>query len=187
MAGHSKWAQIKHKKAATDARRGKLFGKLARAISVAARDAGRDSSMNLPLRIAVQKARDYNMPQDNIERAIAKAAGGGNEATLQNFTYEAYGPGGVALIITGITDNNNRTSQEIKHLLSEYGAKWASPGSVLWAFEKKAMSGNQNPIVKFSLMKEIPRYSTNLWKKLTNTMTFRKYTPITKKRENTRY
>ncbi|KKU53212.1 MAG: hypothetical protein A3F26_03865 [Candidatus Ryanbacteria bacterium RIFCSPHIGHO2_12_FULL_47_12b] len=151
MAGHSKWAQIKHKKAATDARRGKLFGKLARAISVAARDAGRDSSMNLPLRIAVQKARDYNMPQDNIERAIAKAAGGGNEATLQNFTYEAYGPGGVALIITGITDNNNRTSQEIKHLLSEYGAKWASPGSVLWAFEKKSNEWESKPYSEIQL------------------------------------
>jgi len=136
MAGHSKWAQIKHQKAATDAKKGKMFGKLARAISIAVREKGPDPSMNPTLRSAIQKAREFNMPQDNIERAVAKATG--NDGTqLQEFTYEAYGPGGVALVITGITDNNNRTSNEMKHLLSHQGGKWANPGSVLWAFEKK--------------------------------------------------
>ena len=137
MSGHSKWSQIKHQKAATDAKRSKAFGKLARVITIAARDKGSDPAMNASLRMAIEKARAANMPQDNIERAIKKGAGGGGEEALQEFIYEAYGPGGTALIITGITDNNNRTSHEIKHLISEHGAKWANPGSVLWAFEKK--------------------------------------------------
>lgn len=137
MSGHSKWAQIKHQKAATDAKKSKIFGKLARAITIAARDKGTDPAANSSLRVAIEKARAVNMPQDNIERAIKKGAGGAGEAALQEFTYEAYGPGGVAIIITGITDNNNRTSNEIKHILSANGAKWANPGSVLWAFEKK--------------------------------------------------
>lgn len=137
MSGHSKWAQIKHQKATVDAKRGKIFGKLARAISIAARNLGPDPASNPTLRAAIQKAREVNMPNDNIERAIKKTTAGAGETTLQEFTYEAYGPGGTALVITGITDNNNRTSNEIKHVLSEHGAKWASPGSVLWAFEKK--------------------------------------------------
>lgn len=137
MAGHSKWAQIKHQKAVTDSKKSKLFGKLARVITIAARDKGTDPEKNSSLRTAIQKAREVNMPSDNIERAIKKSTGGNGVDTLIEFTYEAYGPGGVAIIITGITDNNNRTSNEIKHLLSENGAKWANPGSVLWAFEKK--------------------------------------------------
>lgn len=137
MAGHSKWAQIKHQKAVTDAKRGKLFAKLARAITVIAREKGPDPEKNSSLRAAIQKAKEVNMPGDNIDRAIKKGAGGGPEDSLQEFTYEAYGPGGVALIITGITDNNNRTSNEVKHILSVHGGKWANPGSVLWAFEKK--------------------------------------------------
>ena len=132
MSGHSKWAQIKHKKAITDVRRAKVFGKIARLISIAARD----PSTSVALRTAVAKAREVNMPSDNIERAIKKGTGGG-DAAFTGFTYEAYGPGGAALIITGITDNNNRTSNEIKHVLAESGGKWATPGSVLWAFEKK--------------------------------------------------
>lgn len=136
MSGHSKWAQIKHQKAATDAKKSKVFGKLARAITIAARGLGADPAINAPLRVAIEKARGVNMPHDNIDRAIKKGVGGTGETTLQEFTYEAYGPGGVALIITGITDNNNRTSNEIKHSLSEHAGKWASPGSVLWAFEK---------------------------------------------------
>ncbi len=137
MSGHSKWSQIKHQKAVTDAKRGKLFGKLARAISIAARDKGPDPSTNTPLRFAIQKAREVNMPNDNIARAIKKASGADAVAGLSEFTYEAYGPGGVALIITGITDSNNRTSNEMKHIISQRGGKWASPGSVVWAFEKK--------------------------------------------------
>lgn len=137
MSGHSKWAQIKHKKAATDAKKGKIFGKIARAITIASREGGPDPDKNASLRITIGKAREVNMPQDNIARAIKKGAGGGSEAALQEFIYEAYGPGGAALIITGITDNNNRTSHELKHVILEHGGKWANPGSVLWAFEKK--------------------------------------------------
>lgn len=137
MSGHSKWSQIKHQKGVTDARRGKLFGKLARAISLAARDKGPDTTRNSSLRFAIQKAREVNMPSDNIERAIKKISGADTDTLLQEFVYEAYGPGGTALVITGITDNNNRTSNEIKHLLSKNAGKWANPGSVLWAFEKK--------------------------------------------------
>lgn len=137
MSGHSKWAQIKHKKAITDVRRAKIFNKIVRGIVIAARIQGSDPAMNAALRTAIQKAREANMPQDNIERAIKKGAGSEEGAHLQECTYEAYGPGGVALIITSVTDNNTRTSNEIKHLLSEHGGKWANPGSVLWAFDKK--------------------------------------------------
>jgi YebC/PmpR family DNA-binding regulatory protein len=137
MSGHSKWSQIKHKKAATDAKRSKLFGKLARAISIAARERGPDPEKNMALKAAISKAREFNMPNENIDRAISKATGSSEADVFKEFTYEAYGPGGVAMLITGITDNNNRTSQEIKHLLGQNGAKWANPGSVLWAFEKK--------------------------------------------------
>ncbi len=137
MSGHNKWAQIKRQKAVTDGKRSKMFGKIARIIGIAARDKGPDPSTNISLKSAIQKAREINMPQDNIDRAIKKGAGGDEGTALQEFVYEAYGPGGVALLMTGITDNNNRTSNEIKHLLSTHNAKWANPGSVLWAFEKK--------------------------------------------------
>lgn len=153
MSGHSKWAQIKHQKAATDAKKSKIFGKIARAITIAARDKGPDPAKNSSLRVEIEKARAVNMPQDNIERAIKKGAGDAGGVILQEFTYEAYGPGGVALIITGITDNNNRTSNEIKHLLSQYGAKWANPGSVLWAFVKKDGAWEAMPYSEIELAK----------------------------------
>ncbi|MEK7630739.1 MAG: YebC/PmpR family DNA-binding transcriptional regulator [Patescibacteria group bacterium] len=137
MSGHNKWAQIKRQKAVTDGKRSKMFGKIARIISVAARDKGPDPSLNMSLKSAIQKAHEINMPQDNIDRAIKKGTGGSDGTILQEFVYEAYGPGGVALLMTGITDNNNRTSNEVKHLISERGGKWANPGSVLWAFERK--------------------------------------------------
>lgn len=132
MAGHNKWAQIKHKKAATDAQRSKLFTKLVKLIKVEARLAKGD--MNSPsLRAAVEKARVANMPKENIDRAIRGASEGAAE---EKVIYETYGPGGVALIIEGLTDNNNRTSQEIKHLLSKHGTALAAQGSALWAFSK---------------------------------------------------
>ncbi|MDA1334820.1 MAG: YebC/PmpR family DNA-binding transcriptional regulator [bacterium] len=137
MSGHSKWSTIKHKKAVTDVKRGKLFSKLGKAITVAAREKGGDPEMNPTLRTAIQKAKEVSMPQENIDRAVSRGAGGDGDTILQECVYEAYGPGGVALIITGITDNNNRTSNELKHLLSQNNSKLASPGSVLWAFEKK--------------------------------------------------
>jgi len=138
MAGHSKWASIKHKKAATDAKRGKLFTKLARAIQVAAREGGGDVETNASLALAVQKARDASMPKDNIERAIAKGSGADQDAeAFENVTYEGYGPGGVAILIETLTDNRNRTGSEVRHAFSRAGGSLGEPGSVAWIFEKK--------------------------------------------------
>src|SRR5919206_1330190 len=122
MAGHSKWAQIKRKKGAADAKRGQLFTKLARAITVAARDGGGDPDSNAALAQAVQKAKDASMPKDNIERAIAKGTGAGADAAaIEAVTYEGYGPGGVALLIEALTDNRNRTGAEVRHILTKNG------------------------------------------------------------------
>lgn len=132
MSGHSKWSKIKHKKAMTDARKSKVFSKLVRYITVEAKKAKGDR--NAPgLRLAIEKARAENMPADNINRAVEKAATAGD---LEAVTYEAYGPGGVALIIEGYTDNRNRTSAEIKHLLSKIGGSLATPGAAMWAFSR---------------------------------------------------
>lgn len=133
MAGHSKWAQIKHKKGAADKKRAQLFSKLLKAISAAAKSEP-NPQFNPRLRSAIEKAKENNVPQENIERAISKAAGG---ESLEDLIIEAYGPAGIAMIITAITDNRNRTISEIKHLLSENEAKIANPGSVLWSFEQK--------------------------------------------------
>src|SRR3954468_22841200 len=138
MAGHSKWAGIKHKKAVVDARRGKLFTKLARGITVAAKEGGADPDSNSALALAVQKARDASMPKDNIERAIAKGSGGGADAeTLETVLYEGYGPGGVALLIEAVTDNRNRTGADVRHTLSKHGGSLGEPGSVAYNFDKK--------------------------------------------------
>src|ERR671937_3197631 len=138
MAGHSKWAGIKHKKAIVDARRGKLFTKLARAITVAAREGGGDPDGNPALALAVQKAKDARMPKDNIERAIAKGTGAdaGGEA-IEPVTYEGYGPGGVAILVEGLTDNRNRTGADVRHIFTKHGGNLGEPGSVAWTFEKK--------------------------------------------------
>jgi len=138
MSGHSKWSSIKHKKAATDAKRGKLFTKLARAIQVSAREGGGDVESNASLALAVQKARDASMPKDNIERAIAKGSGADQDAeAFENVTYEGYGPGGVAILIETLTDNRNRTGSEVRHAFSRAGGSLGEPGSVAWIFEKK--------------------------------------------------
>lgn len=137
MSGHSKWHSIKHKKAAADAKRGKLFTRLIKEISVAARLGGGDLDSNPRLRTAVQAAKDANMPQDNIKRAIMKGTG---ELPGQNFeesSYEGYGPGGVAVFIEALTDNKNRTVAELRHLFSKHGGSLAEAGSVQWMFEKK--------------------------------------------------
>ena len=137
MAGHSKWAGIKHKKAIVDARRGKLFTKLARAITVAAREGGGDVDGNPALALAVQKAKDASMPKDNIERAIAKGTGEGVDADqLATVVYEGYGPGGVALLIEAVTDNRNRTSADVRHALGKHGGNLGEPGSVSYLFDK---------------------------------------------------
>lgn len=139
MSGHSKWAQIKHKKAATDAKKGTIFSKIARLIIVAAKEKGGDPATNAKLRMAIEKAREAGLPKDNIERAIERGTGGKEGETLEEVLYEAYGPGGVALLIQGVTDSKNRTTNEIKHILSEHGGKLAAQGSVEWMFEKKGV------------------------------------------------
>jgi YebC/PmpR family DNA-binding regulatory protein len=140
MAGHSKWAGIKHKKAIVDAKRGKLFTKLARAITVAARESGGDPDTNPALGLAVQKARDASMPKDNIERAIAKGTGEGADAdALESVLYEGYGPGGVALLVEALTDNRNRTGSEIRHVFAKHGGNLGEPGSVAYLFDKRGL------------------------------------------------
>jgi YebC/PmpR family DNA-binding regulatory protein len=140
MSGHSKWHSIKHKKAVVDARRGQQFTKLARAITVAAREGGGDPDGNSALALAVQKARDASMPKDNIERAIAKGTGdGGDAAAIETVLYEGYGPGGVALLIEALTDNRNRTSAEIRHAFSKHGGSLGEPGSVSYLFDKRGV------------------------------------------------
>src|SRR5215467_7865950 len=140
MAGHSKWAGIKHKKAIVDSRRGKLFTKLARAITVAAKEGGGDVEGNPALGLAVQKAKDASMPKDNIERAIAKGTGEGADAdAIEAVLYEGYGPGGVALLIEALTENRNRTGSDVRHLLSKHGGSLGEPGSVAYLFDKRGV------------------------------------------------
>jgi YebC/PmpR family DNA-binding regulatory protein len=140
MAGHSKWAQIRHKKAVVDARRGQQFTKLARAITVAAREGGGDPEGNAALAQAVQKAKEASMPKDNIERAIAKGTGEGADAeAIEAVLYEAYGPGGVALLIEAVTDNRNRTGADVRHALSKHGGTLGEPGSVAYMFDKRGV------------------------------------------------
>ena len=140
MAGHSKWAGIKHKKAIVDARRGKLFTKLARAITVAAKEGGGDIDGNPSLALAVQKAKDASMPKDNIERAIAKGTGeGADQDALEAVMYEGYGPGGVALLVEALTDNRNRTGSEVRHAFTKQNGNLGEPGSVAYLFDKKGV------------------------------------------------
>jgi YebC/PmpR family DNA-binding regulatory protein len=140
MSGHSKWASIKHKKAIVDSRKGKLFTKLARAITVAAKEGGGDIDGNPSLALAVQKARDASMPKDNIERAIAKGTGAGADAdAIENVVYEGYGPGGVAILVEAMTDNRNRTGAEMRHAFGKHGGNLGEPGSVAYLFDKKGV------------------------------------------------
>jgi YebC/PmpR family DNA-binding regulatory protein len=137
MSGHSKWSSIKHRKGAADAKRGKLFTKLARAITVAARDGGGNPEGNPALALAVQKARDASMPKDNIQRAIDRGTGeGADAAAIESVTYEGYGPGGAAILVDTLTDNRNRTGAEIRHLFERSGGSLGEPNSVGWQFSK---------------------------------------------------
>src|ERR1700709_1471838 len=138
MSGHSKWASIKHKKAIVDSKRGKLFTKLARAVTVAAKEGGGDIEGNPSLALAVQKARDASMPKDNIERAIAKGTGAGADLdAIETVVYEGYGPAGGAILVEALTDNRNRTGSEVRNMFSKSGGNLGEPGSVAWQFEKK--------------------------------------------------
>lgn len=137
MSGHSKWASIKHKKAATDTKRGKLFTKVIKMVTVAARSGGGDIETNSALRLAVQRAKEANMPQDNIERAIKRGTGELPGVSYESVSYEGYGPGGVAFFIEGLTDNKNRMTSEVRTIFAKAGGSLAGSGSVNWLFEKK--------------------------------------------------
>lgn len=140
MSGHSKWANIKHKKAAVDAQRGKIFAKLIRELTIAARLGGTNPDHNPRLRKAIDKAREANMPSDTVERAIKRGAGvGGSEASIEEIFYEAYGPSGVAFLIRCLTDNRNRTVGELKHILSKNSGSLAEKNAVAWLFERKGV------------------------------------------------
>lgn len=145
MSGHSHWAGIKHKKAAEDAKRGKIFSKLGKIISVVVREKGGDPAMNPRLRIAIETAQKANMPKDNIERAIKKGMGELGGAALETILLEIYGPEGVAILVEGITDNKNRTLSEIKKILHGHDAKLASEGSVKWMFEPRGILTLKTP------------------------------------------
>jgi len=140
MSGHSKWSTIKHKKGAADAKRGKLFSKLSRAIIVAAKEGGGDPSTNLALANAVEKARSYSMPKDNIDRAIARGTGADADAgTFETVVYEGYGPDGVAVLVEALTDNRNRTAADVRHLFAKHGGNLGATGAVAWQFERRGV------------------------------------------------
>jgi YebC/PmpR family DNA-binding regulatory protein len=139
MSGHSHWATIKHKKGAIDARRGKLWSKLSRAIIIAAKNGGGDPTMNLKLRYAIDKAREVSMPKDNIERAVKRGTGETEGITFEELTYEGYGPGGVAVLVDVLTDNRNRTLGEVRKIFERGGGKMGSAGNVAFLFERKGM------------------------------------------------
>ncbi len=139
MAGHSKWANIKHKKAKEDAKRGQMFTKMARQITVAVKEGGPDPESNFKLRLAIDAARGINMPNDNIERAIQRGVGGLDGDNFEEIIYEGYGPGGVAIMLTTLTDNRNRTAGEVRHRFSKYGGNLGESGCVAWMFDRKGL------------------------------------------------
>lgn len=139
MSGHSKWAQIKRQKGVADSKRGQLFTKLAKEISIAVREGGSDPQGNARLRLAVQKARDNNMPMDNIDRAIKRASGASDTAALAELTLEGYGPGGSAILLQALTDNRNRTLSEVRNVFSRHGGNLGESGCVSWIFETKGV------------------------------------------------
>lgn len=139
MAGHSKWKNIQHRKERQDARKGKVFAKLAREIYVAARSGDKDPENNHQLRLAIAKAKANNMPNENIERAIKKASGGGAGENYEAITYEGYGPGGIAVMAEALTDNRNRTAADLRHIFSKNGGNLGESGCVSWMFERKGL------------------------------------------------
>jgi YebC/PmpR family DNA-binding regulatory protein len=140
VSGHSKWSSIKHKKGAADAKRGQLFSKLSRAIIIAAKEGGPDPDGNLALQNAIEKARSYSMPKDNIERAIAKGSGADADASsFETVVYEGYGPEGVAVLVEAVTDNRNRTASEVRHAFTKHGGNLGTTGAVAWQFERRGV------------------------------------------------
>ncbi|MBL7208614.1 MAG: YebC/PmpR family DNA-binding transcriptional regulator [Dehalococcoidia bacterium] len=139
MSGHSKWSSIKHQKGVTDARRGQLFTKLTREIMVAVREGGASTESNFRLRLVIQRARDNNMPVENIERAVKRASGAQEAASLSEVTVEGYGPNGVAVLVEALTDNRNRTLQEVRSLFTRHGGSLGESGCVAWLFDSKGV------------------------------------------------
>jgi YebC/PmpR family DNA-binding regulatory protein len=140
LSGHSKWSSIKHKKGAADAKRGNLFSKLSRAIIVAAREGGPDPAANLALQNAIEKARSYSMPKENIERAIARGSGAdADSSAFETVVYEGYGPSGVAVIVEALTDNRNRTAAEVRHVFTKHDGNLGGSGAVMWLFERRGI------------------------------------------------
>jgi YebC/PmpR family DNA-binding regulatory protein len=139
MSGHSKWSTIKHKKAATDKKRGQQFSKLARAIMVAAKEGGGDPDSNAALANAVAKAKSYSLPRENIERAIQKGAGGGEGENFETVVYEGFGPSGAAFVVEALTDNRNRTAANVRSIFTKAGSALGAPGSVAWKFDRKGV------------------------------------------------
>jgi YebC/PmpR family DNA-binding regulatory protein len=140
LSGHSKWSSIKHKKGAADAKRGQLFSKLSRAIIVAAKEGGGDPANNLALQNAIEKAKSYSMPKDNIDRAIAKGSGADADANaFETIVYEGYGPEGIAVIVEALTDNRNRTAADVRHLFAKHGGNLGTAGAVAWQFERRGV------------------------------------------------
>ena len=140
MSGHSKWSSIKHKKGAADAKRGQLFSKLSRAIIVAAKEGGGDAANNLALQNAIEKAKSYSMPKDNIDRAIAKGSGAEADGSqFETVVYEGYGPSGVAVIVEALTDNRNRTASDVRHTFSKNDGNLGTSGAVVWLFERRGV------------------------------------------------
>lgn len=137
MSGHSKWSTIKHKKGKEDAKRGQLFSKLARAIMVAAREGGADPASNANLAAAIEKARGYSMPKDNIDRAIQRGSGEGGGESFEHITYEGYGPAGVAIIVEVLTDNRNRSASAVRSVFTKHNGTLGQPGSVAWIFDRR--------------------------------------------------
>lgn len=159
MAGHNKWSKIKRQKGKSDAEKSKMFSKMAKLISTASREAKGDTSSPI-LRAAIDKAREYNMPSDNIDRAVKKGVGAGAES-FEAITYEAYGPGGSALVIEALTTNRNKAAQEIKHILSKNGFALAAQGSATWAFAKTGV-GEWEPNMSVPLSEEDEKVLENL-------------------------
>ena len=152
MSGHNKWSKIKNKKAVTDAAKSKIFSKMAKLIATASKDAGGDVT-SPTLRAAIEKAKSYNMPTDNIDRAVKKGVGSDAEA-METIVYEAYGPGGSALVIEALTTNRNKAAQEVKHILSKNGFELAKPGSASWAFIKEPTTNDLQPTATVPLSEE---------------------------------
>lgn len=151
MSGHSHWSSIKYKKGTADAKKSKAFSKIAKELQIATKEGGKDLQFNAKLRLAIERAKDINMPQESIERAIKKGAGEMEGTALENIVFEAFGPGGIAIIIEAITDNKNRSIVEIKQALNQNGGKFASEGAVKWMFEQRQKEGRLEWAPKYEI------------------------------------